>query len=109
MTCAKTNDAPPEYPEICDSLSLSGITFSESNWQCYPEARLSRFRSYLELAVMLVYDDVVGDMQTQACTDTGSLRSKEGFEYARLNLGRNPRPVVGDLDNDEVVVFGIRS
>ncbi len=91
-----------------DSLSLSGITFSESIWQRYPEARLSRFGSYLNLTVMLVYDDVVGDMQTQTCTDAGSLCSKEGFEYARLNLGRNPWPVVRDLD-DDIVVFSIRA
>src|ERR671917_2254926 len=109
ISCAKINDANPEYPEICDPLSLSGITFSKSNWQRYPELRLSRFGSYLDLAVVLVDDDVVGDMHTQACADTRSLRSKEGFENAWLNLGRNPRPVVGDLDNDNVIVFGIRA
>jgi hypothetical protein len=106
MTCAKTNDPNPEYPEICDSLGLSGITSSDSDWQRHSKARLPRFGSYLDLTTMLVDDDVVGDMQSQARADTGSLRSKEGFENARLSLGRNPWAVVGDL-NDYVAVFGV--
>ena len=73
MTCAKTDDANSEYSEICDSLGLSGITFSESNRQRYPEARLSRFGSYLDLAVMLMDDDVVSDMH-EPRSDSGGHR-----------------------------------
>ena len=53
--------------------------------------------------MVLEDDDVVGDMQTQACTDTRSLCSKERFENARLKLGGNPRSVVDDLDYDVAV------
>jgi hypothetical protein len=55
---------------------------------------------------MLMDDDIISDMQTQACASTRSLRSKERFEDARLNLERNPRPVVDDLDC-YVAVFGV--
>ena len=47
---------------------------------------------------MLMDDDVVCDMQAQACASTRSFRSKEGFENARLDLGRDSWPVVDGLD-----------
>jgi hypothetical protein len=74
------------------------LTASELNRQHHPEARLSRSRSDLDLATMLMDDDVVCDMQAQACASTRSFRSKEGFENARLDLGRDSWPVVDGLD-----------
>jgi hypothetical protein len=57
---------------------------------------------------MLVEDDVVCDVQSQAGANTGTFRSKERFEDAALNPGGNPRPVVDNFDHD-FAVFGVRA
>src|SRR5215212_129494 len=49
---------------------------------------------------MLVDDDVVGDVQAQACAGTGGFGGKEGLEDTRLSFGWNPWPIVDDLDYD---------
>jgi hypothetical protein len=78
----------------------------EPNGQDHPEARLSRCGRDLDLTVVLVDDDIVGDVQAQSRADAGTLGGKEGFEDAVLDLGWNPGPVVDDFDNG-VAVLGI--
>ena len=55
---------------------------------------------------MLVEDDVVCDVQSQAGANTGTFRSKERFEDAVLNPGGNPRPVIDDFDHN-FAAFGV--
>src|SRR5215210_2857556 len=85
-------------------LRASGKSGSgEPNRQDHLEARLSRYGRDLDLTVVLVDDDVVGDVQAQSRADAGTLRGKEGFENAALNLGGDPGPVVDDFDNGVAV------
>ena len=80
-------------------------------WRAEPATPLESvspgFGRDLYLTVVFVDDDVVGDMQTQSRAGARSLRSKEGFENAPLDLGGNTGPVVDDLDYD-VAVFWCR-
>ena len=75
----------------------------QPNRQRHAEARLSGTGRDLDLTLVLVYDDVVGDVQTQARTDTGRLRGKKGLEDARLKLGGDAGSAVGDLDYNVAV------
>ena len=93
---------------ICGSLEVERLTAGEQDRQHHSKARLSRLRSNLDLAMMLMDDDIVGDMQAQAWTNARGLRSKEGVEDARLNLGWDPWPVVYDL-NSHVAICGVRT
>ena len=53
---------------------------------------------------MAVGDDSMADDQAQARPGADPFGGKEGFENPRLDLGRNPAPVIDDL-NYQLVVF----
>ena len=91
----------------CSRLArFTGIASGEPNRQRHSKTCIPGFGRDLYLTVVFVDDDIVGDMQTQSRAGARSLRSKEGFENAPLDLGGNSGPVVDDLDYD-VAVFGI--
>jgi hypothetical protein len=72
------------------------------------EGGLAGPRMNPDVAFVLLHDDVVGDVQTQARAMTRRFGGKEGVKDFRLNGLRDAGAVVLDLDHDPLS-FGARA
>ena len=56
--------------------------------------------------MVAVGDNIMGNMQTQACALPGCFCGKERLEDTRLNIGWNSGSIIRDLNNDMLIFLG---
>src|SRR5581483_5790947 len=105
-SCGRVNRGREIWCDTCADKVSGLVVMALGEWQCDFEAGVSRTRFNGEASVMFENDDVVGDMQTQARAESDGLGRKERVKNARLNIGRNARTRIANL-NTHVVGFAV--
>src|SRR5262249_5329591 len=80
--------ARPSIPQDHPALAHRMLLGWKREWEPHLELGLAWLRGEGNRAAVLLHDDGVADVESQATAYTGRLRGKEGIEYVRLHRRR---------------------
>src|SRR5882724_8676210 len=72
------------------------------NRNSHLESRIAGYRRYVDLAVD-IFDDAANDVEAKPCTLADAFCGEKGIEDAGFDFGWNPRPIVGNFDENKIV------